>query len=94
VTLNVTASQIAFDVKTLDAPANAAFAIHFVNQDAGIPHNVEIRKSDGTTVVQDNPVLNTTGETTYAINPLAAGTYEFICKIHPIPAMTGTLTVK
>jgi plastocyanin/mono/diheme cytochrome c family protein len=94
VTLNVTASQIAFDVKTLDAPANAAFAIHFVNQDAGIPHNVEIRKSDGTTVVQDNPVLNTTGEITYVINPLAAGTYEFICKIHPIPAMTGTLTVK
>ena len=25
---------------------------------------------------------------------LPAGTYTFICKVHPIPAMTGELTVK
>jgi plastocyanin len=45
-------------------------------------------------VVVNNPTLNTAGETTYVIPPLKAGTYTFICSVHPIPAMTGTLTVK
>jgi plastocyanin len=34
------------------------------------------------------------GETTYTIQPLEAGTYEFFCSVHPIPQMTGTLTVE
>jgi plastocyanin/mono/diheme cytochrome c family protein len=93
VVLNVTAQNIAFDVHELTAPAGQPFQIHFTNKDAGIPHNIDIRLQDGT-VVQANPNLTDAGETTYTIKALAAGTYVFICAVHPIPAMTGTLTVK
>jgi mono/diheme cytochrome c family protein/plastocyanin len=91
--LEVTAEQIAFDVKELTAPADEQFGIDFIQNDAGVGgHDVDIRK-DGTTIA-DNPVLLEPGETTYTIAPLAAGTYEFFCSVHPIPAMTGTLTVE
>lgn len=91
--LEVKAQGIAFDVKQLSAPADEAFGIHFVNSDTGVPHDVDIRTADGTTVV-DDPKLNDAGEITYSIPPLKAGEYTFICSVHPIPAMTGTLTVK
>jgi mono/diheme cytochrome c family protein/plastocyanin len=93
VTLEVTAEGIAYDTHALEAPANTPFVIHFTNKDQGIPHDVDIRLADGT-VVQDNPTVNTAGEASYTIKALAPGTYTFICSVHPIPAMTGTLTVK
>jgi plastocyanin/mono/diheme cytochrome c family protein len=91
--LNVTAEGIAYDVKTLEAKAGEPFQIVFTNKDAGIPHDVDIRLADGTVVV-DNPTQNDAGVITYTIKALDAGTYTFICSVHPIPAMTGTLTVK
>lgn len=91
-TLEVTAANIAFDVKTLSAPANAPFAIHFTNNDVGVPHDVDIRTSDGTTLVSTAQITGT-ASTTYVIPALKPGTYTFICSVHPIPAMTGTLTV-
>ncbi len=93
-TLQVTAQGIAFDVHDLTAPANTPFAIHFLNKDAGVTHDVDIRKADGTTVVVDNPLVQGGAEATYTIAGLPAGTYKFICSVHPIPNMTGTLTVK
>jgi mono/diheme cytochrome c family protein/plastocyanin len=92
--LNVTALNIAFEQKTLDVAANTPFGIDFKNKDqAGVMHNVQIRKSDGT-VIDDPPTIDGGQETTYAYGALPAGTYTFICKVHPIPSMTGTLTVK
>jgi len=94
VVLEVVAEGIAFDVTELEAPAGVPFAIHFTNRDSGVGgHDVDIRTSDAQTLV-DNPVLTDAGEATYMIPPLDAGTYTFICSIHPIPAMTGTLTVR
>lgn len=93
-TLELVAEGIAYDTLELSAPADQPFAIHFVQNDAGVGgHDVDIRTGDGT-VVQDNEVLAEPGETTYEIEPLAAGDYVFICSIHPIAAMTGTLTVE
>ncbi|HEX5591144.1 MAG TPA: cupredoxin domain-containing protein [Candidatus Limnocylindrales bacterium] len=93
VTLELTAEGIAFDVLELEAPAGESFAIHFVNKDAGVGgHDADIRQ-DSTTLV-DNAILQQPGEITYVIPPLEAGTYTFICSVHPIPAMTGTLTVR
>ena len=90
----VTAQNIAFDVKDLSAPANQPFGIDFKQQDAGVGgHNIQIKDSGGT-VVFDGQVLNDPGETTYVVPALPPGTYTFQCRIHPIPAMTGTLTVK
>ncbi len=94
VTLEVTAEGLAFDVKELEAPANKAFAINFTQKDSGVGgHDVDIRTHDGT-VLADTPKLIDPGETTYVIPALEPGTYVFICSVHPIPAMTGTLTVK
>jgi plastocyanin/mono/diheme cytochrome c family protein len=92
--LKITAEGIAYDVKELSVAAGKPFGIDFVQKDAGVGgHNVEIRKQDGTTIFK-GAVLNDPGETTYVIPALDAGTYTFICSIHPIPGMTGTLTVK
>jgi len=91
--LKVTAEGIAYDVKELEAKAGEPFQIVFTNKDAGIPHDVDIRLADGTVVV-NNPTQNDAGVITYTIKALDAGTYTFICSVHPIPAMTGTLTVK
>ena len=91
--IEVVAEGFEFDVKDVEAPANTTFVIHFENKDQSIPHDVDIRLADGTPVA-DNPLVNTVGVADYVIEPLVAGTYTFICSVHPIPAMTGTLTVK
>jgi plastocyanin len=92
--LEVTASGTAYDVTELEAPADEAFGILFNQEDAGVGgHDVDIRTADGT-VVADNPVVSDPGETTYSVPALDPGEYTFICSVHPIPAMTGTLTVQ
>jgi plastocyanin len=45
-------------------------------------------------VIIDPPTVDGGQKTTYVYAPLPAGTYTFICRVHPIPGMTGTLTVK
>ncbi len=94
VTLDVIAEQIAFDKKTLEVPAGKAFGIKLTNKDAaGVLHDIDIRKADGT-VLQNTPTIDGGATTTYVYTPLEAGTHTFICSVHPIPGMTGTLTVK
>jgi plastocyanin len=92
--LSVVAKDVAFDTHDLSIGAGKPFTIGFDNQDpSGVLHNVEIRGQDGT-VIQDQPTIDGGTSTVYQFQPLQPGTYTFICKIHPIPAMTGTLTVK
>lgn len=94
-TVKITAEGLKFDVKELTVTADKPFGIDFTQKDSGVGgHNVDIRSQDGTTVLFSGTVLNDPGETTYSVPALKAGTYTFICKIHPIPDMTGTLTVK
>ena len=91
--VKLVAQNIAFDKTALEVPAGKQFGIQLDNQDtAGLQHNVEIKKGD--TVVSDPTPIDGGTSTTYAYAPLDAGTYTFICRIHPIPSMTGTLTVK
>jgi plastocyanin len=88
------AKDIAFDTKALEVAAGQPFAIFLRNDDPpSTPHDVDIRTTDGKTI-KDQP--NTAGGATqtYQYDGLEAGEYVFICSIHPIPAMTGTLTVK
>lgn len=91
----IIAKNIEYNVKSLSVPANTAFTITFENQDAGgVVHDVDIRAADKTTVLQNQDVTNGGSTSTYKYTGLAPGTYIFICSIHPIPQMTGTLTVK
>jgi mono/diheme cytochrome c family protein/plastocyanin len=90
----VVAQNISFDPKELTAPASKAFGIDFKQMDSGVGgHNIEIKDGSGN-IVFDGTVLTDPGETTYVVPALPTGTYTFICKIHPIANMTGTLTVK
>lgn len=92
VVLNVVALNIAFDVKELSAPADTAFSIHFNNQDQGIPHNVDIKDGSGASVTDPvPPTVNGLAETDYQFPALPAGSYTFVCTVHP--NMTGTLKV-
>jgi len=92
--LTVVAKDIAFETHALTIGAGKPFSIAFKNDDpAGVPHNIQIRAADGS-VIQDQPTIDGGTSTVYQYQPLQAGTYTFICKVHPFAAMTGTLTVK
>ncbi len=92
---SIVAKDIAFNVTSITVTADASFTIAFENQDSpGIPHDIDVRAADGKTVLQDQEVVNGGASADYAYDGLAAGTYVFICSIHPVPTMTGTLTVK
>lgn len=91
----IAAKDIAFDVKAIVVKADAPFTIDFANKDApGVTHDIDIRATDGTTVISDEEVVNGGGSVTYQFKALAAGSYVFICSIHSVPSMTGTITVK
>jgi len=94
VTLKLTAQGTAYDTDTLEAPANTPFKIEFANNDAGIPHNVAIHKDSPTgALVWAGDIFNGVETRTYEVPALPAGTYGFVCTVHP-NVMTGTLTVK
>lgn len=91
--LTVIAKDIAFNTHDLSIGSGKTFTIDFQNQDTGVQHNIQIQDSSGT-VVQDQPLVDGGQSSVYTFNALQPGTYKFICKVHPIPSMTGTLTVK
>jgi plastocyanin len=95
VAATIVASGIAYDTKTIEVAAGKAFKVQFKNNDpSSVPHDIDVRQSDGKTVVQDHPTINGGQQTVYDFNALPAGSYVFICSVHPIPGMTGTLTAK
>ena len=90
----VTAKGIAYDGLAIHVEADKGFSIHFRNDDPStVPHDIDIRNSSDR-VMQDKPTIDGGKDVIYDFTGLPAGTYKFECSIHPIPAMTGTLTVK
>jgi mono/diheme cytochrome c family protein/plastocyanin len=89
--VQITAQGIQFTTTSVEAPAGKAFPILFDNQDAGTPHNVDIQDSSGTSVFKGT-IFPGVAQQTYNVPALQAGTYKFVCDVHP--NMTGTLTVK
>jgi cytochrome c oxidase subunit 2 len=90
--LDITAKGVKFDKTELAAPANTPFTIHFDNQDAGTPHDVDILDASGKKV-EDGKDFNGVAARDYPVDPLPAGTYKFECSIHPA-LMNGMLTVQ
>jgi len=87
--VDITASGIAFTTPNVTAPAGTAFTIHFDNQDAGVPHNVQVKDASGASVFKGE-IFNGVAAKDYQVDALQAGTYSFVCDVHP--NMTGTLT--
>ena len=90
-TLHISAQNIAFDTNHLEAAAGQAFVLEFDNNDAGIPHNVEIRDGNGVSVFKGQ-IITGPAKASYPVSALPAGSYMFLCDVHP--NMTGTLTVQ
>ncbi len=87
----LSALNIEFSTDTLQAPADQPFVIHFKNDDDGVPHNVEIKDASGAPLYTGE-IITGVSEINYSVSALAAGTYPFVCTVHP--NMTGTLTVQ
>ena len=87
----ITAQGLNFTTTAVDVPAGKAFTLAFNNQDAGTPHNVEIKDASGKSVFKGDIVTGAIVKV-YDVPALAAGTYSFACTVHP--NMTGTITAK
>ena len=70
-------------------PADEPVTIVMDNQEDA-PHNISIKDAPGPTCSRARSSSNQ--QITYAVDPLAAGTYPFFCEVHP--DMTGTITAE
>ncbi len=92
-TLQIAAQNVAFDTAALTAPADTPFKIDFDNRDPSILHNVAIHEGSPTgPETFKGEVFPGPAKKTYDVPALPAGTYGFICSVHP--TMAGTLTVE
>ena len=87
--VSIVAKDIAFQTTDVSVKAGAPVTIDFDNQD-GAPHNIAISDAKGQTVFKGDIVSNK--QVTYSVPALAAGTYTFICEVHP--NMKSTITAK
>jgi plastocyanin len=87
----VAAKGIAFTTKEVHFKPDAPFTLVFKNDDAGIPHNVDVFSdaSKSTSLFKSGAPINGVATQAVEVEPLKAGTYPFICDVHP--NMTGTL---
>ena len=87
----IEAENVHFKPTQVDVPAGEPFQIDFRNLDGGTLHNIEIKDAAGESVFRGQAF---TGEAqqVYDVPALSAGTYSFVCTVHP--EMTGSMTAK
>jgi mono/diheme cytochrome c family protein/plastocyanin len=89
--VSITAEGIAFVPTEASVPADTAFTLEFVNKDAGVPHDVDIRNAAGGSLFKTE-VFQGVETRSYDAPALPPGAYPFVCTVHP--NMTGTLTAE
>jgi cytochrome c oxidase subunit 2 len=91
--VQLAAENVAFDKSELTVPAGEPFQIEFDNRDPSVQHNVAIHEGSPTgPEVFRGDIFPGPEKRTYNVDPLAAGTYGFVCTVHP--QMSGTLTAE
>jgi plastocyanin len=88
-TATVVAKDLKFQPEALTVKAGEAFVLVLDNQDSA-PHNIKVSDASGAEVFKGEIVTSTKVDN--AIPALAAGTYPFICEVHP--DMKGTITAQ
>ena len=86
-------SVLGFAATTMTVPAGVELTIDFQNTDTGVQHNWALYDpADGKELFK-GPILTGPANATLAVPALQAGTYDYVCDIHP-QTMTGTLTAQ
>jgi plastocyanin len=80
--VTVTATNITFEQADLEVPADTPFTLELVNNDASVPHNVEIRDQAGAPVFTTD-TFNGVETRQFQAPGLPAGPYQFVCTVHP-----------
>ena len=88
--VTVTADDLEFDATSIEAPADETFTITLVNNDTA-PHNISIYTEEGGEEIVKGTVINEGETTEIEVPALEAGTYFFVCDVHP--DMNGPLVV-
>jgi mono/diheme cytochrome c family protein/plastocyanin len=89
--VSIKAEAIAFIPTELTVPADTPFTLEFVNNDAGVPHDVEIRDAAGQSLFKTDTFQGVETRS-YEAPALPPGSYPFVCTVHA--NMTGTLTAE
>ncbi len=85
------ASELSFGADRLTAPADERLTLRLSN-DSSVAHNVSIYHRDGEALFTGE-VFTGPRVIEYPIPALAAGSYQFVCDVHP-QQMTGTLEAR
>ena len=86
-------NPIGFEQSSFTTAAGVPFTIVFSNNNAGVPHNVAIHVGTATGAeVFKGEIFAGIGTRTYNVPALTAGTYAYICTVHP--NMVGDVVVK
>jgi plastocyanin len=81
--IQISAVSVKFEQTELTVPADTPFRIEFANNDAGIQHNVEIKDQSGASLYRGEIFAGVETRTYDDVPTLPAGTYQFICTVHP-----------
>jgi hypothetical protein len=92
ITLQLVAERSRWNVDTLNGPAGRIFRIELENRDASFLHNLVIAAKPRFPATIFGSKFLGIATKTFEIPGLPAGTYQFICSIHP-DTMTGTLVI-
>lgn len=92
--ITVEAFDSAFDVKTINAPANSTFKVT-LNNTGELPHDIAFFDMEGGAPLAEkavSPIIQGGQTTTITFTTPGPGTYFFVCLVHP-KEMTGSFVV-